>query len=415
MKLYTTIGKSLNNYKMARCSGGLFEGYICILHRYPLADALATNASITDFLLRMKELGFRLRYISLKSSDHSHESVFARNLVTYELPIEIQRSNFLLKMIQSSFYYLFLTIMGIALKMDDDLKLVYCDDSIPFLGFLMKIVTGKKVIIRLGDLQTGYLLQESRLKVLFRIVHSFERYTWKMMDGLIPISHAFSSYLMNAGIAKEKIIIVPESVDTGTFRPRYEEGHSSKDKSQIKLMYHGVLEPTKGLDVLLSYFGTSDFPTNTKLLIVGDGSMRNQLQRRFADLVRNGQLEFLGWKPLASISRIINDIDIGLVFRRPSLANQMIATAGMLQYLACGKPVIAPNLGSMRDLIIAGKCGLLYDFRSPADFHKALEQLANNGDLRERLGTNGRMLVEREYSKEIVGHRLVDALIKLGR
>ena len=136
---------------------------------------------------------------------------------------------------------------------------------------------------------------------------------------------------------------------------------------------------------------------------------------RFSQLVSSGHLIFLGWKNLSELPAIINTTDAGLVSRRPCLANDFVATAGMLQYLACGKPVIAPDLRTVADVVSRGRCGILFRYWSQHDFAEAIELLKSNPLMRADLGRNAREAVVKEYSKHVVSKQLADALIDLHR
>lgn len=80
----------------------------------------------------------------------------------------------------------------------------------------------------------------------------------------------------------------------------------------------------------------------------------------------------------------------------------------LLQYLAAGLPVIASPVGVNRGIVDRGRCGFLA--RSERDWHQAIQRLMADPLLRREFGSNGRNLVEKEYSLEVWLPVLLDRL-----
>lgn len=80
----------------------------------------------------------------------------------------------------------------------------------------------------------------------------------------------------------------------------------------------------------------------------------------------------------------------------------------LIQYMACGKPVVASPVGVNRDIVEHGVNGFLAE--TPEEWTGALRRLATDPDLRRRLGAAGRAKVERHYSLEGTAPRLVELL-----
>ena len=83
----------------------------------------------------------------------------------------------------------------------------------------------------------------------------------------------------------------------------------------------------------------------------------------------------------------------------------------LVQYMACGKPVVASPVGVNTELVEPGLNGYLS--RTPEEWRDALTTLAADGELRKRLGTNGRRRVEAEYSLAAMQQRLAEMFREL--
>lgn len=335
-----------------------------------------------------------------------------RHLSTYEFPFSIKRASALKKNALSVIYALFVALYALPLLLGSPAALVYCDDSFPFLGLSLKLLSGRKVVIRLGDLQTGYILQGSGHESLFRLVHFLEIAYWKLVDGTIPISDAFRDYVIKSGVRPARCVVVPECVDTELFRPGLEREELLPRRRRIRLMYHGVIEPQKGLELVMNHF--EKFAKNggdVELVIVGDGSLRAGLLRRYSKLIEGGYLTFTGWQKLSNLPFLIAQSDIGLVSRRRELANEFVLSASMLQYLASGKPVLAPYFRTIRQTVESANCGVLFDPSSEKEFIASLTMIASDSGLRDSFSANARGIAVSRFSADIVASKLLSALI----
>jgi len=80
----------------------------------------------------------------------------------------------------------------------------------------------------------------------------------------------------------------------------------------------------------------------------------------------------------------------------------------LIQYMACGKPVVASPVGVNRQIIIDGINGFLAATKD--DWIKALSSLRDDPDLRERMGTESRKMLEANYCLQVTAPRLADLL-----
>jgi glycosyltransferase involved in cell wall biosynthesis len=80
----------------------------------------------------------------------------------------------------------------------------------------------------------------------------------------------------------------------------------------------------------------------------------------------------------------------------------------LIQYMACGLPVVASPVGMNAHLVVHGENGYLAS--NEKEWVDALSRLRNDPALRQRMGAAGRRLVEAEYSIPATVDRLADVL-----
>jgi glycosyltransferase involved in cell wall biosynthesis len=83
----------------------------------------------------------------------------------------------------------------------------------------------------------------------------------------------------------------------------------------------------------------------------------------------------------------------------------------LIQYMACGLPVVASPVGVNADIVRHGQNGLLAE--NPEAWVNCLEWLITDADLRARMGALGRQSVETEYCLQVQGPRLARMLLEL--
>jgi glycosyltransferase involved in cell wall biosynthesis len=74
----------------------------------------------------------------------------------------------------------------------------------------------------------------------------------------------------------------------------------------------------------------------------------------------------------------------------------------LLEAASCGKPIIATDVPGCREIVHDGENGILVPLKDPNFLASAIKELINNPGKRTSMGKNGRRLVEREFSEEIV-------------
>ncbi|GAB3321597.1 hypothetical protein GCM10027451_43310 [Geodermatophilus aquaeductus] len=148
------------------------------------------------------------------------------------------------------------------------------------------------------------------------------------------------------------------------------------------------LEPQKGIDVLLR--ALVDLPEVT-LLVAGDGGQRDRLE----DLVRERDLsdrvEFLG--NVDSPCEVLGRVQ-ALV--QPSRWEGM--PLAVLEAMHVGLPVVATDVGSLREVVVDGETGLLVPPDDPGALAAALRRLLDDPALRTELGAAARIRARRDFS-----------------
>ena len=158
----------------------------------------------------------------------------------------------------------------------------------------------------------------------------------------------------------------------------------------LKILFLGQLIRGKGGDLLLEALQKLKIDWRAK--IVGDGNDRAMLP----DLARRMGLEprinFTSW--ITDPATVLNECDV-LVF--PSRWQEPFGLSGA-EAAACGKPVVAFDVGGVREWLADGVSGFVVPEKDTAAMAEKLELLYRDPELRSRMGAAGRELVAERFA-----------------
>ena len=117
------------------------------------------------------------------------------------------------------------------------------------------------------------------------------------------------------------------------------------------------------------------------------------------------KLECLRWEEDLE-AKYISECDIGIMPLMDTPWDRGKCGYKLIQYMACYLPVIASPIGINKELVKNEKNGFLASCRS--DWENALKKLLNSYQLRQKMGKEGRKLVEKEYSLQTVGLSIME-------
>jgi glycosyltransferase involved in cell wall biosynthesis len=120
-----------------------------------------------------------------------------------------------------------------------------------------------------------------------------------------------------------------------------------------------------------------------------------------------GTLEILPWAEDTEVT-LIQSMDIGVMPLPDTPWTRGKCGYKLIQYMACGLPVVASPVGVNRDIVEHGVNGFLAE--SDDEWRAAVDALLNDADLRRRMGAAGRKKVEEQYSLQVWGPRVAQML-----
>jgi glycosyltransferase involved in cell wall biosynthesis len=169
------------------------------------------------------------------------------------------------------------------------------------------------------------------------------------------------------------------------------------------------LAPLKGHEDLFTAFQEllPQFP-RARLLLVGDGRLRAQLESRARTLGLADKVVFTGLVPPGKVPRYVGIMDC-----LAHLSAREALSRALPQALAAGKPVVSYDFDGADEICLDGETGFLVHTGDIATVTRRLLQLANDASLREHLGRRGRQFVRENFSVEQMVDNIYHLYLKL--
>jgi len=233
-------------------------------------------------------------------------------------------------------------------------------------------------------------------KTLYFLTKRQLRRAFNLADKLIAVSRA-SADLLSSLVPPEKIVVIPNGVDTERFSPRTPPSLNSNEKMVLAC---GRLVKAKGFDLLIRAAAELK-SVQVKFVIVGTGKQKKELLKLARELEVEKKVIFLGSVPYEELPGVYASSDVVVVPSRKEAASRVV-----LEAMASGKPVVASRTGGIKEFIRDGEWGFFFEPGNFRDLAQKLLTLLSDKKLALKMGRRGREEAEK-YSWRNIATRTV--------
>lgn len=211
--------------------------------------------------------------------------------------------------------------------------------------------------------------------------------------------------------------VIPSAVDADVFRPPepVTGDGGGKDRGTDVGLHLGWIGDGRGywedLAPLAGVLAELRREGRVRLSVLGAAGRREIYEtfRHEDDRI----VDQLPWTDNRAVAEAMADFDVGLYPLRDTRYNAYKCGYKALQYMAIGLPVVASPVSETARIVRDGISGFLV--RTSEEWRGALERLRRNPRERSALGHEGRRIVEREYSLDVVAPRMIELVRSLAR
>ncbi len=245
------------------------------------------------------------------------------------------------------------------------------------------------------------------------MAHPLKRKIWRKLEAIllpqikagITVSPSIAEYYSEAYGKKFGIVL-----NTAYFNPNKPSEMQQQEEKTV--LYRGMVNLGRGLELLIDAIKQMK---NVKLLIIGDGDIKDQLEEKIHKENIKDKIIFLGRLAINDIENYASKAQVGLSLEEDMGLNYRYALPNKLfDYIQARLPVLVSDLPEMAALVKKYGVGEVLYERKPETLAKLLDQMLNKNISNNKYNTNLEMAArefcwEKEEDKLIMEFKKLDA------
>jgi glycosyltransferase involved in cell wall biosynthesis len=221
-----------------------------------------------------------------------------------------------------------------------------------------------------------------------------EDQVWRGADMVLPVTRVLGQHVTARGVPDERLLVIPNGINEAHFAdaPTPEEAKRRLGlEGALVLGFTGFVRDWHGVDRVVRWMATAAAPANARLLVVGDGPARADLERLAAELRLGERVRFTGVIAREHVPEHVAAFDVAL---QPAVV-PYASPLKLFEYLALGKAIVAPRVPNIEEVLVDGDNALLFDGQAGDGLEQALTRLCADAALRQRIAAGSAATVPR--------------------
>ena len=256
-----------------------------------------------------------------------------------------------------------------------------------------------------------YLAYKSSSMIKGSLEKKIDKYAMRLSAHIL-VPSAWSKQRLNqiGKIALAKITVVPSGTDTRLFKPM-EKGKCCSglgiDSSFNYIGFVGSFLITQGIDTLIAAAQAILLKhPDTRFLLVGDGPMMKTWKAKVSRKKLQETFIFVGQVPYKNVPKYIGAMDICVA---PHLKDSFQSSpVKLFDYMACARPIVASDIGAVREITKNSGCALLVSPDEPDELAQGVKILIEDNKMRKEMGKKGRKYVVEHFDRRKITARLMN-------
>jgi glycosyltransferase involved in cell wall biosynthesis len=259
-------------------------------------------------------------------------------------------------------------------------------------GWLLKRRTGLPLLLEVNSPLAEERQAHGGGLALPALARWAESRAWRGADVVLPVTQVLAGHVHAAGVVAERIVVIPNGINESHFAaaPTPDAAKAALGwPGALVLGFTGFVREWHGVDRVLRWLASPAAPPHARLLMVGDGPARAELEALAQALGLTDRVRFTGVVPRNVVPALVAAFDIAL---QPAVV-AYASPLKLFEYLALGKAVLAPRTPNIQEVLSHDDNALLFDPAAAGEFEAALGRLADDAALRKRLATRARATI----------------------
>lgn len=226
-----------------------------------------------------------------------------------------------------------------------------------------------------------------------------ERRWVNAVDRLVVVIEEARARNLALGVDPEKIVVVPNTVRLDDFA-----GYAVEDavveavRSPLTITYTGGFDVHRGLTSVIDAMPrVLEGVPEARLVLVGDGRIRGELEAQAAARGLGAAVRFEGWQPQARLKSYLLGSDVGLVPHLKTVHTDATIPHKLFHYMYLERPVVVSDCRPLARIVGETEAGLVYPAGDPEALAAAILRLAADREAAAAMGRRGRAAVQERY------------------
>lgn len=318
------------------------------------------------------------------------------------------KKSFVVRFLNYISFNLISTLVGLLVRKHDVILAPSPPLTVGLSAFIIGLIRRTPYIYNVQDIYPEVVIKLGILKNPLGIAFSkwLELHVYKHAAKVTVLSEGFKQNLLKKEVREKKVVVIPNFVDTDFIKP---ESKLNGFRSSLELeerfivLYAGNLGHSQDINTVIESARSLTSHNDIVFLIVGNGSRKPYMEHKTEELGLPNII-FLPFQDREKVPEVYASADVSLVPLKKSIAMDSVPSKAFT-IMASGRPIVAtidPE-SDMWDLIEKSNCGICVPPEDVVGMTNAILSLYSNPELRQKLGENGRQLVETNYTRIIVG------------
>jgi glycosyltransferase involved in cell wall biosynthesis len=236
---------------------------------------------------------------------------------------------------------------------------------------------------------------------------------------IFVVSDVMREVLLERGVAKHRVVVTPNGVDTDRFGSARDEvlrRTMGIDPDDILVGFVGSFGPWHGAPVLARAFASAaSQEPRLRLLLVGDGPERDVTQHLLEASGLNSAARFCGVVPPPEVPRHLAACDILVAphVPLPDGTEFFGSPTKLFEYMAAGRAIVASDLGQIGHVLDSEQTAILVEAGNADALSQALVRLGRDPVARARLGTSARERARACHSWDRTAEKIIETYASL--
>lgn len=228
--------------------------------------------------------------------------------------------------------------------------------------------------------------QNYRQLVLSEVAEQIEAEVFGGADLIYAVSEEVRAYCIAKGAAPSRTVVLENGVDLERFNPSGTRAELPFAPGLPVIGFSGSLKPWHGLEDLATAFHTlHKRGIACGLLLAGDGPMRGWIEGFAKGAGLEDSIHCAGWIRHEDMPNYVRAMSVATA-PYPKLQNFYFSPLKLFEYMACGRAVVASDIGQIAHVIADRRNGRLTEPGNPDALANVLEELVTDDQYRQALG-----------------------------